>query len=221
MGTATPKVENAQLRDYQPEVDKAQALDAVLSCHLSSFHRQAFRRLGNAADAEDAVQDALLSAYKHLEQFKGQARMSTWLSTIVLNCARIQLRRRQRYTHVSLDDSPEGMNNFSLQERLADRGLGPEDAFRRSEFRKHLNECLQRLPSKLRTAVHLRSFEGLSIREIASNLGTTESTVKARLFRARAALRDLARKLEMEHSAKSSCGPHCSSSINSLATEVE
>src|SRR4029077_12144853 len=76
----------------------------VLSRCLPSFYRRAYRHLGNAADAEDAVQDALLSAYKHLDQFKGQARMSTWLTTIVTNSARMQLRRRPRQAHLSLDE---------------------------------------------------------------------------------------------------------------------
>jgi len=68
----------------------------VLSRCRPSFYRTAYRQLNNAADAEDAVQDAFLSAYKHLDQFKGQAQMSTWLTTIVMNCARMQLRRRSR-----------------------------------------------------------------------------------------------------------------------------
>ncbi len=76
----------------------------VLSRSLPSFYRKAYRQLGNAADAEDAVQDALLSAYKHLDQFKGQAQMSTWLTAIVINSARMQLRRRPRQIHLSLDE---------------------------------------------------------------------------------------------------------------------
>src|ERR1700733_16089980 len=59
----------------------------VFSRCRPSFYRTAYRQLNNAADAEDAVQDALLSAYKHLDQFKGQAQMSTWLTMIVMNCA--------------------------------------------------------------------------------------------------------------------------------------
>src|SRR6266699_289620 len=76
----------------------------VLSRSLPSFYRKAYRQLGNAADAEDAVQDALLSAYKHLDQFKGQAQMSTWLTAIVINSARMQLRRRPRQIHLTLDE---------------------------------------------------------------------------------------------------------------------
>jgi RNA polymerase sigma-70 factor (ECF subfamily) len=62
----------------------------VLSRGRPSFYKTAYRQLNNAADAEDAVQDVLLSAYKHLDQFKGQAQMSTWLTTIDMNCAPIQ-----------------------------------------------------------------------------------------------------------------------------------
>src|SRR5260370_15702501 len=76
----------------------------VLSRYLPSFYRRAYRYLGNAADAEDAVQDALLSAFKHLDQFKGEAPMSTWLTAIVTNSARMHLRRRPRQIHVSLDE---------------------------------------------------------------------------------------------------------------------
>ena len=178
----------------------------MLSRYLPSFHRQAFRRLGNAADAEDAVQDALLSAYKHLDQFRGQARMSTWLTAIVLNAARIHLRRRPRQTHVSLDDCPEGENDHSLLERLPDRGPSPEDAFRSSEDREYLMQLMQKLPPTLRTAYQLRALEGLTIREIASNLGVTQSAVKSRVFRARTALRGIARKLKLERSGNATSG---------------
>jgi len=66
------------------------------SLYLPSFYRCALRLLGNRADAEDAVQEALLAAHKHLHQFRGQSRMSTWLTTIVCNCARMQLRKQPR-----------------------------------------------------------------------------------------------------------------------------
>jgi len=83
----------------------------VLSRCLPSFYRKAYRHLGNAADAEDAVQDALLSAYKHLDQFKGQSQMSTWLTTIVINCARMHLRNgHARLTFRSMSDSGKTRN---------------------------------------------------------------------------------------------------------------
>src|SRR5882724_10935927 len=101
----------------------------VLSRSLPSFYRKAYRHLGNAADAEDAVQDALLSAYKHLDQFKGQAQMSTWLTAIVINSARMQLRRRPRQIHVSLNEQLGDEQGYTVSDRLADLGPTPEEAY--------------------------------------------------------------------------------------------
>ena len=86
-----------------PEKETRESQD-VFSRHLPLLYRTAYRYLGNAADAEDAVQDGLLSAYKHLDRFRGQAQLSTWLVAIVSNCARMQLRRRPRLIHVSLNE---------------------------------------------------------------------------------------------------------------------
>jgi RNA polymerase sigma factor (sigma-70 family) len=106
------------------------------------FIDRLFGLLGSSSFAEDAVQEALLSAYKNLEQVRAQARMSTWLTAIVFNSARIHLRTLSRQTHVSLDDCSEGENDYSLLGRLPDRGPSPEDAFRGSEDREHLMQML-------------------------------------------------------------------------------
>jgi len=206
MGTALFGVDETHLNDYHPDVDRVREMEIVLSRCLPSFHRQAFRCMGNAADAEDVVQDALVSAYKHLGQFRGEARMSTWLTTIVMNSARVHLRRRPRQIHVSLDDHPEAENHYSFLDQLADRGPSPEDAFRSSEDREYLMQLMQKLPPTLRTAYQLRALEGLTIREIASNLGVTQSAVKSRVFRAQTALRGIARKLKLERSGNATSG---------------
>src|ERR1700730_6826092 len=109
-----------------PEKETRELQDAFSRC-LPVLLRTAYRYLGNAADAEDAVQDALLSAYKHLDQFRGQAQMSTWLVAIVSNCARMQLRRRPRQIHVSLDQQFGDEQEYSLADRLPAREPSPED----------------------------------------------------------------------------------------------
>src|SRR5260370_2726867 len=109
--------------------------DAVLY-NLPMFYRRAFRFLGNSADAEDAVQDALLSAYKHFAQFRGQARISTWLAAIVTNAARMQLRRR-RVVYVSLEQH-ELEDGLTLSERLAASWPGPEELFRTTQTQTRL-----------------------------------------------------------------------------------
>ena len=93
------------------EQGTVQQLEQILASGLPPLYRRAYRILGNAADAEDAVQDALLAAYKHLDQFKRQSQLSTWLISIVLNCARMQLRRRPRHVHVSLEESIEELQS--------------------------------------------------------------------------------------------------------------
>src|SRR5260370_2943410 len=91
----------------------------VLSRYLPSFYKRAYRYLGNAANAEDAVQDAVLSACKHLDQFKVQAKMSTWLTAIVINCARTQLRRLPHQFHLSLDYQLGDDPTHSFSDRYA------------------------------------------------------------------------------------------------------
>src|SRR5580700_10937698 len=99
----------------------------VLSRRLPSFYWCALRLLGNAADAEDAVQEALLAAYQHIDQFKGQSQMTTWLTTIVRNCALMQLRKRQSQIHLHLDEHIGGEENYFVWEKLADGRPSPED----------------------------------------------------------------------------------------------
>src|SRR6202521_3292687 len=96
--------ETDQSLDVTDHQSSSRKLQEVLSLRLPSCYRCAFRLLGNAADAEDAVQEAVLAAYKHINQFKGQSQISTWLTTIVRNCALMQLRRRPRHIHLPLDE---------------------------------------------------------------------------------------------------------------------
>jgi RNA polymerase sigma-70 factor (ECF subfamily) len=163
-------------------------LHDVLSRQLPRFYRSAYRHLGNAADAEDAVQDALLAAYKHLDQFRGQAQLSTWLTAIVTNCARMQLRRRPRQPHVSLDEQLGQDQEYSLSDRLAHSGPSPEEECSKAELHGHLVEYVGQLSTPLRRAYQMSDLEGRSVKEIAQTLGLAEGTVKAQLSRARAKL---------------------------------
>ena len=166
----------------------------ILASGLPPLYRVAYRILGNAADAEDALQDALLAAYTHLDQFRGQAQISTWLTAIVLNCARLQLRRRPRHIHVSIDESSEELQPVSVSERLADRRPNPEDQWRESELRARLTHLNRQLSPTLRRTFQLRDVDGLSIRETARILGIPRGTVKARSTRARKRLKELMRR---------------------------
>jgi|HubBroStandDraft_2_1064218.scaffolds.fasta_scaffold01040_10 RNA polymerase sigma-70 factor (ECF subfamily) len=190
MGTTIATIDSAQMRGDASLGNHEREMVAALSRYLPSFYRQAFRYLGNVADAEDAVQDALLSAYKHMGQFRGHARMSTWLTAIVINSARMQLRRRPRQMHISLDEQPNA-ESYALSELLPDHKPDPEEQCRRSDLARNVLHLTRHLSPTLRRAFQLRHLQGLTIREMTETLGVAEGTVKARLARARAKLRNL------------------------------
>lgn len=176
-----------------PEKEARELQDAFSRC-LPLLHRTAYRYLGNAADAEDAVQDALLSAYKNLDQFRGQAQMSTWLVAIVINCARMQLRRRPRQIHVSLNEQLGDEQGYTVSERLVHSGPSPEEECRRAELHERIVQFTETLSPTLRRAFQLRDLDGLTTSEAARILGVVEGTVKAQVARARAKLMRLVRR---------------------------
>ena len=174
--------------DFASSEHPASQMLHVLSGRLPFLHRSAYRLLGNTADAEDAVQDALLSAYRHWDQFRGEAQPSTWLTTIVMNCARMQLRKRPRHYHISLD-SPVGEDQeYSFSDILVDGRPSPEDECHESKLTAALMKSAASLSPTLRRAFHLRFVDHLSIRETARVLGVPTGTVKAQIARARAKL---------------------------------
>jgi RNA polymerase sigma-70 factor (ECF subfamily) len=169
-------------------------MEDIVSCRMPSLYRSAYKFLGNAADAEDAVQEALLCAYKHLDQFRGQSQMSTWLTAIVNNSARTQLRRRPRQVHVSLDERIGEEQEYLVSERLAHHGPNPEDECRNSEANARLREFVKQLSPSLRKAFQLRDLDGLTMAEASRVLGVADGTLKAQLSRARAKLKQLTRR---------------------------
>ena len=176
------------------EEGAAQQLNQILASGLPPLYRKAYRILGNTADAEDAVQDVLLAAYNHLDQYRGQAQISTWLTTILVNCSRLQLRRRLRHVHVSFHESAAELQYVSLSERLADHRPTPEREFMESELKTRLSHLHKQLSPTLRRTFQLRDIEGRSIRETARILGVPTGTVKAQSARARKRLEEFMRR---------------------------
>jgi RNA polymerase sigma factor (sigma-70 family) len=149
--------------------------------------RMAFRRLRNLEDAEDAVQDALLSAYKHIGQFEGRSQLSSWLTRIVINTAGMKLRKRPRREIISLDQAPDD-GGETLANELADAGPDPESICARTEMEEKVRRALVQISPKLRVAIQMREVAGLSTKETAEALGITTNTLKSRVRRARAAI---------------------------------
>jgi len=161
MPEAALRTESDQVLEVVDHQSAARKLQDALSLRLPSFYRCAFRLLGNAADAEDAVQEALLAAYKHINQFRGQSQISTWLTSIVRNCALMQLRKRPRQIHFPLDEQFGEEQPRSLWEGLVDERPSPEEEFRNSELTARLRHCTALLSPILRRTFQLRVVDGL------------------------------------------------------------
>ncbi len=164
--------------------------------------------LGNEHDAQDVLQEAFLSAFKAIDQFTGNAKLSTWLHRIVVNAALMKLRSRRRRPEESIE---ELLPHFDGQGEWAS-GVTPwkassEVLLQRQETRALVRQCIDRLPETYRTILMLRDIEELDTEEVASTLGITANAVKIRLHRARQALRAL---LEKELATPRS---HCSPSL--------
>ena len=161
-----------------------QAVETLFRRYERPLFQTALRVLGNTEDAEDALQDGLLSAYRNLKRFEGRSQFSTWLTRIVINAALMRRRSAKARPAISLDEPPRE-DELPAAERFADDGLTPEQVFANTEIREMLSENLDQLSPLLRTAFVLREVQGYSTGEAAKKLGVTENTLKARLWRAR------------------------------------
>ena len=162
----------------------AQAIEALFRRYHRPLFQTALRVLGNAEDAEDALQDGLISAYRNLKRFEGRSQFSTWLTRIVINAALMKRRSAKARPAVSLDETHHE-DELPAAERFADDSPDPEQLYAGTEIREIINENLEELSPLLRTAFVLREVQGYSTGEAAKKLGVTENTLKARLWRAR------------------------------------
>jgi RNA polymerase sigma-70 factor, ECF subfamily len=140
-------------------------------------------------DAEDAVQEAFLSAFQHLRDFRGDSQFSTWIFRITVNRCLMKLRQRQTRKEVSHDNGFQSEEQ-SLPFDIADWAANPEQCYRANEFREILRKNLGGLPAGLRLVFVLRDVEGVSLEETAQVLRLTVGTVKTRSRRARLLLRE-------------------------------
>ncbi|MGB2590717.1 MAG: sigma-70 family RNA polymerase sigma factor [Candidatus Acidiferrum sp.] len=173
----------------------SQAVETLFRRYHRPLFQTALRVLGNTEDAEDALQDGLLSAYRNMKRFEGRSQFSTWLTRIVINAALMRRRSAKSRPAVSLDEPPRE-DELPISERFAAEGPNPEQLFAGTELREMISENLHELSPLLRTAFVLREVEGYSTGEAAKKLGVTENTLKARLWRARHQLAErLSRRL--------------------------
>jgi RNA polymerase sigma-70 factor (ECF subfamily) len=154
----------------------SEAFGGLVERHADGLFRLAYRLVGNAPDAEDVLQEAVMGAFEQARKFRGHSTVKTWLTRIVMRQAARSHRRRARRATGSL---PEGMEH--------DGGVGPEVA----ALRMDVTQALQKLTPDHREVVVLREFEGLSYAEMAETLDLPQGTVESRLHRARQELKEL------------------------------
>jgi RNA polymerase sigma-70 factor, ECF subfamily len=162
--------------DLRSEGD-SEAFELVVRQHQRMIHSLCYRMTGSLADAEDLAQETFIQAYKHLDGFRAESRLSAWLYRIAVNQCLNWQKRKQRQAQ--------------LHEEWSRQELEPsgEDAGRAQQ----VQEALLKLPPKQRAAVVLTTYDGLTHAEAAAALGCSETTVSWRLFAARSKLKRLLR----------------------------
>lgn len=146
--------------------------------------------LRNPADAEDAAQEAILKAFRHVRQFRAEARFSTWLIQIAVNEARMRRRKEHAEVMEPIADRRDEEGNYTPRD-FADWREIPSESLERKEIREKLADALAMLGEIYREVFVLRDMQHLSIEETAQALGISVASVKTRLLRARLMLRDL------------------------------
>ena len=175
------------------------AFEALMRRHNGRLFRVARAILRDDAEAEDALQDAYVDAYRHMDGFEGAAPLSTWLTRVVANQALMHLRRRKRHqTVVPFDAGSGGRAGRDELEVPDTRAESPPDTALRAEIRKLIERRIDELPMAFRTVFVMRDVEDMTVQETAECLGVPAATVRTRLFRARALLRaSLARDIDI------------------------
>lgn len=169
-------------RREQERVETEQAFVEVVEKYSDIAYNVALRMLRNPADAEDAVQEAFISAYKAFPRFRGQSKASTWLYRIVVNACLMKIRKEKSRAKYLTDT---GFEDLVVPDWRDD----PEDAAVNGELRDTIQLGLDQLSPELRAAIVLRDVQGFSTEESAQSLGLSPAAFKSRLHRGRVLLR--------------------------------
>jgi RNA polymerase sigma-70 factor (ECF subfamily) len=180
-------------------MDEAALIQDALSGDLNAFNRLvlayqdmaynlAYRMLGEDASAQDATQNAFLSAFRNLKAYRGGS-FRAWILRMVTNSCYDEMRRRQRRPTVPLEPSADDDEDIESPSWLADEGDSPEKTVERLELERAIQHCLSNLPEEFRTVVVMVDVQGLDYSEVSDAIGKPLGTIKSRLARARLRLR--------------------------------
>ena len=196
MAAEASPLESSAQQDYEQRLiqrirdGEHEAFYELIRPYERRVYAAAVAILGNETDAEDCAQEAVLKAFKHIRQFRAEARFSTWLIQIAVNEARMR-RRKERADLVEPIDKEKNEEGSHVPRDFADWREIPSEVLERKEVREKLAEALASLGQIYREVFVLRDMEQLSIEETANALGISTASVKTRLLRARLMLRDL------------------------------
>jgi len=190
--SSQPLLSNAGAATDLELVERAQrgdprAMELVMRRHNRVMYRAARAILRDDAEAEDAVQEAYLQAFRGLAGFRGESSLSTWLVRIAANQALMRRRRIARQAQVIPIDAESA--EHVMEEVAEDEAAGPENEAWKGEVRAILEKRIDALPDDFRAVFVLRAVEELTVEETANALGIPEATVRTRFFRGRALLR--------------------------------
>lgn len=191
-GGAMPSREVNALPDAElvklAQAGDTRGFDELVRRYQDKVYRLCFKILRHEDDASEALQDAFLSAFRGLRNFKAESTFSTWLYRIATNASLMKYRKR-RDGHVSLEQSQSNNENSETMQ-LPDWSQQPAQDLLDAETREVMAEGIQRLPEELRTVFVLRDVQDMSNAEVAEVLDLSVAAVKSRLHRARRSLRD-------------------------------
>jgi RNA polymerase sigma-70 factor (ECF subfamily) len=200
------------------------AFEPLMRRHNQILYRTARSILKDDAEAEDAAQEAWLLAYRAIGNFRGDAKLSTWLVRIVVNEAISRRRKRSRGAEV-VQLNGETQEDREAVEETVNQTLPeqPEHAARRAQTRRLLEAKIDELPDAFRTVFVLRALEELSVEESAVALGIPEATVRSRFFRARALLREaLSKEIDLAYGdAFAFAGARCDRIVAGVLAKLE
>lgn len=176
-----------------------EAFEQLVMMYQKQIYNLGYRMMGNEEDASDMTQEAFLKAFKSIKKFNLKSSFGTWLYRIAVNLCIDELRKRKRVRlyPIAHNDNAEDRG----QQVVADCGDLPEEVIEKNEVRVKVHRAINRLPEHHRTMIVLKDIQGRSYQEIADMLGINMGTVKSRISRARASLKEELDKLEEQNLA--------------------
>ena len=217
-----PKIADADLA-REVAGGNHEAMRLLMRRHNQTLFRTARAILRDDAEAEDAVQEAYISAYRSIGSYRSESKLSTWLVRITVNESLMRLRKSRRASNIIPMEGDERVESAVAQAEMnASSPDHPETAAIRADARRLLETKIDGLPDAFRTVFVLRAVEEMSVDEVATALEIPEATVRTRFFRARGLLREaLAREADAAiESAFSFAGERCDRIVDTVMARI-